>query len=413
MQSTRRFRDQDVVRVRNLTFNIPIGDGAQWPSSSAPTLQPIRTTITIPHDLRRAARSDDIARSLNYGSLSKAVVRSLDAHSASGFASLEALLDHIFHTVFAAFEEIRQVNVEIVKPRALPYAAGVGIVSTRTRDGARVGADVYFLNRLGVNLIVGLNQCEREDKQLVEFDIEVARPSQQDDVFSFRSLGKVIREVTEASSFISLESLASLVAQTTLHHLGREDNVATVRAAKPKAITFAEAAEVELLRTLADYQDSVDVSVAVDMHPLGIKALFANIENAMRMLERPDDFVESPEGTSAPLVYVIDTSFLYETAPMYVTDQPRFVNGACMIETNLSARTLLTLLKKIEEAVGRVPSIRNGPRAVDLDIVFYDNSVIDTRPETERDGLDNLQGQLVVPHPRMAEREFVLRPLNE
>jgi dihydroneopterin aldolase / 2-amino-4-hydroxy-6-hydroxymethyldihydropteridine diphosphokinase / dihydropteroate synthase len=70
-------------------------------------------------------------------------------------------------------------------------------------------------------------------------------------------------------------------------------------------------------------------------------------------------------------------------------------------------------MKKIEEIVGRVPSIRNGPRAVDLDILIYDDISMDTRAEHERLTLDNLTGQLVVPHPRMAEREFVLRPLVE
>jgi dihydroneopterin aldolase/2-amino-4-hydroxy-6-hydroxymethyldihydropteridine diphosphokinase/dihydropteroate synthase len=72
---------------------------------------------------------------------------------------------------------------------------------------------------------------------------------------------------------------------------------------------------------------------------------------------------------------------------------------------------LLRLLKKIEAIVGRVPSIRNGPRAVDLDIVFYDDIVLDTRTVT--DNLDNLEDELVIPHPRLQEREFVLRPLAE
>jgi len=83
------------------------------------------------------------------------------------------------------------------------------------------------------------------------------------------------------------------------------------------------------------------------------------------------------------------------------------------IETNLEPVVLLSLLKRIEDAVGRVPSIRYGPRVVDLDIVFYDDSIVDTRPENNRHDLENLTGELVVPHPRMSEREFVLRPLNE
>lgn len=74
---------------------------------------------------------------------------------------------------------------------------------------------------------------------------------------------------------------------------------------------------------------------------------------------------------------------------------------------------LLHFVKEVENTVGRVTSFRNGPRAIDVDILTYDTLVIDSRPETERANLDNLANQLVVPHPRIAEREFVLRPVNE
>ena len=81
------------------------------------------------------------------------------------------------------------------------------------------------------------------------------------------------------------------------------------------------------------------------------------------------------------------------------------------METNIFPIGLLWLLKKIESVVGRVPSVRNGPRAVDLDIIFCGSNIIDTRSNKET--LDNLDGELVIPHPRVQEREFVLRPLNE
>ena len=70
---------------------------------------------------------------------------------------------------------------------------------------------------------------------------------------------------------------------------------------------------------------------------------------------------------------------------------------------------LLRILKQVEVTVGRIPSLRYGPRAVDLDILFYGDTEIDTRPAGE----SNMQGHLVVPHPAILEREFVLRPLNE
>lgn len=74
----------------------------------------------------------------------------------------------------------------------------------------------------------------------------------------------------------------------------------------------------------------------------------------------------------------------------------------------MSPPDVLELLKRIECVIGRVPSIRNGPRAVDLDIVFYDNIVFDAFGGSRYGNRD-----LVIPHLRVQEREFVLRPLNE
>lgn len=156
---------------------------------------------------------------------------------------------------------------------------------------------------------------------------------------------------------------------------------------------------------------------------------FQNIERALQCLE---SLPQSPDSTVFGTLNVIDTSFMYETAPMYVVDQPSFINCACLVSTNqlliyiqstsnflgkvetsLSPLDLLKLCKSVEELVGREPGVRFGPRVVDVDIIIYEDQVIDTRQETERETLDNLIGELVIPHPRMAEREFVLRPLTE
>ncbi|KAI0060020.1 Dihydropteroate synthase [Artomyces pyxidatus] len=328
--------------------------------------------------------------------------------------------------------------VKIVKPRALPYAECVGISSSRTRDGSYVGFNIFSIMQLSCNLIVGLNACEREDKQVVHFDVDFARQtSANDEAFDFRGLGKYLRQITEESAFISLESLASLVAQTTLRRAARETDIVTVRAAKSKALVFADAAEVEMVRSLRDYPTiaktkssplglasllssitNAKVSSPTELHSATIAFgtnlgdRFANIEAALRLLEVPERFIAGHD-IFQPRITVVNTSFLYETSPMYVTDQPKFMNGACIVATNLPPRTLLEVLKAVETTVGRVPTIRNGPRPVDLDIVLYDDAIIDTRPEADRANLDNLEGHLVVPHPRMTEREFVLRPLND
>ncbi|NLG51467.1 MAG: 2-amino-4-hydroxy-6-hydroxymethyldihydropteridine diphosphokinase [Chloroflexi bacterium] len=91
---------------------------------------------------------------------------------------------------------------------------------------------------------------------------------------------------------------------------------------------------------------------------------------------------------------------LYETEPWGVTDQPRFINAACIVETNLAPRPLLILLKDIEREMGRVPTVRYGPRPIDLDILLYDELRLDT-PD------------LTIPHPGMLNRASVLVPLAD
>jgi 2-amino-4-hydroxy-6-hydroxymethyldihydropteridine diphosphokinase len=95
-------------------------------------------------------------------------------------------------------------------------------------------------------------------------------------------------------------------------------------------------------------------------------------------------------------------SRLYSTEPVGFADQPRFVNAVVALETALTPRELLDALLKTEREFGRDRSagIANGPRTLDLDLLLYGGEIID-EPELE------------IPHPRLAERAFVLIPLNE
>ncbi len=101
-----------------------------------------------------------------------------------------------------------------------------------------------------------------------------------------------------------------------------------------------------------------------------------------------------------PHTTIVRVSSLIETEPVGVTDQGEFLNGAAEIRTNLAPLDLLDALQGIESDLGRVRAERWGPRTIDLDILLYDNEVI----ETDR---------LTVPHPLMHERGFVLAPLAE
>lgn len=97
---------------------------------------------------------------------------------------------------------------------------------------------------------------------------------------------------------------------------------------------------------------------------------------------------------------IIDKSAFYETAPWGKTDQASFLNQAIVLETSLSARDLLNEILYIENLMGRDREEKYGPRIIDVDIIFFNHQII-------------REPGLVIPHPEMANRRFVLEPLNQ
>lgn len=143
-------------------------------------------------------------------------------------------------------------------------------------------------------------------------------------------------------------------------------------------------------------------------------AVGANIgdrfQNLMSAISKLND-TKAKNSPSKKLIVVTKTSFLRETAPMYVTDQPNFLNGAIEIETLLSPHALLRRLKEVESDIGRdfYKGIRYGPRPIDLDIIYYNNGK--DNPQANAGGIVLESSSLQIPHPRMHERNFVLAPL--
>ena len=100
-------------------------------------------------------------------------------------------------------------------------------------------------------------------------------------------------------------------------------------------------------------------------------------------------------------IQLLRCSSLYRSAPVGYLDQPDFVNAVCQVNTGLSAEDLLEELQQLEQKAGRRrDGVRWGPRVLDLDLLLYDNAVLQSE-------------MLVVPHPRMHQRAFVLYPLQE
>lgn len=113
----------------------------------------------------------------------------------------------------------------------------------------------------------------------------------------------------------------------------------------------------------------------------------AHVREAMLRLEQAD-------------CRILQVSSFIETEPWGLSDQPPFLNGALMIATGMSPEALLSIAKAIETAMGRERSVRWGPRVIDLDILLYDDLVVQSNA-------------LTIPHPHLHERYFVLQPLAE
>lgn len=90
----------------------------------------------------------------------------------------------------------------------------------------------------------------------------------------------------------------------------------------------------------------------------------------------------------------------YRSKAVGFVDQPDFLNTVLMATTDLSAQELLTFTQEVEKKVGRIRRFRWGPREIDIDIIFYDTLIIN-------------EPDLSIPHPRFAQREFVLKPLYD
>ena len=121
--------------------------------------------------------------------------------------------------------------------------------------------------------------------------------------------------------------------------------------------------------------------------------LGSNLGDRQENLDRALDLLSQRLGA-------LQISSVYDTEPIGNINQPRFLNMVCQAYTRLAPMELLTLVKGIELKIGRAPRKPNAPRPIDIDILFYGDQIIEA-PE------------LVIPHPKLTERAFVLVPLDE
>lgn len=214
-------------------------------------------------------------------------------------------------------------------------------------------------------------------------DINLQKASLSDDLsdtVSYADVVEKIKEYVSANTFDLIETLAEGISNLILDNFSPV-KAATVEVKKPEAPIDA------------DFK-CVSVKIKRERHKAYI-AYGSNLGDSESIIQDGKSML-----SSSPYCNITKESSVYKTTAYGVTNQPDFINGVWEIETYLDPINLLDYLHKIEHACGRERKEHWGPRTLDLDIILYDNLTINTE-------------YLTIPHQDMANRDFVMEPLNE
>ena len=437
---------KDLVFVRDLDVKALTGIDA-W---HRPEPQPVTISIWLRTSVALAGSTDHLTYSLNYAVITRNVTRMVES---SKFKSLEDIAERVAKVVLGDAVGGQWAKVQVKKPRALLRADASEIIIVRQRsDRQLVSAasaagpalnklpfdvipvegeiDVVKIHKLRLVTIIGVNTIERLHKQNVILDLTLYKPDvipreDQTGVFDksydFREVVQRVTDHVEGASYKTVEAFVTSIAEVVCS-FGVEK--VTVRAEKPSALTFADAAGVEVTRTRKWYLRELEGGSLTSSATASVLNL-ANKDGAAPLFPDSGEFLEGQLHTAfiafgsnvgPSLTYinnsiqeletrgikVVGTSSIYESDPMYVTDQPKFYNGIFKAETLLKPLELLDALKDIEyNAFKRVKEMENGPRSIDLDIILYDDIVFNQPPK------------LTIPHAAMLSRSFVLKPLTQ
>jgi dihydroneopterin aldolase/2-amino-4-hydroxy-6-hydroxymethyldihydropteridine diphosphokinase/dihydropteroate synthase len=338
----------DKVLVTSLALPVRLLSGDHWSRPSLPA--PHLLSFTLHHSLAASGATDTLPSTINYSSASKAVAKVVDGRD---WPSLEACAG-------AAVGELRalgargQVEVKLEAQKLLVASrAAVEIVSLG--EGGPESRSMA-LSEIVVRCIIGINPCERVEKQLVHLDVSFPLPagSAEGGGFPHKRLAEEAHDHVWPTSFGTIEALAQSLAD----HLLAVDiaphpplGQVTVRVSKPHALTFAKYASVEVTRarrpttkaaTTAALGPTSSLQAGASSSELmaaegptqALIALGSNIGDRVGHINRAVDLLIGEAGNEGlHQTRLLQTSWLYESEPMYVEDQARFVNGAILVSS--------------------------------------------------------------------------------
>lgn len=253
-------------------------------------------------------------------------------------------------------------------------------------------SDRIEINGLRVTAVVGALEHERQAAQPLQIDLsldvdlhDAGRSDELSETVHYGDVTEQVARLVTESKDILLERLAERIAETVLR-FDRVDAVdVTVTKLRPPIPAVVENTAVRVHRSVAE----------AGLHPVdrhtAILALGSNLGDREGYLRFAVD----------ELGPVLAQSHVYETAPVGgPDDQGAYLNMVIVVETSLDPFALLRRCNRVEAAALRQRVVHWGPRTLDVDVLFYDDVTIDS-PE------------LIVPHPRIEERRFVLSPLSD
>lgn len=247
--------------------------------------------------------------------------------------------------------------------------------------------DKMYIKDLEVYAYHGVNEAEKDIGQRflisLEMFMDLSKPGKTDDLketVNYAQLSYDVEEEFKRYKYDLIEKAAESLANFILEKYELIDRI-KVKIKKPWA-------------PIGKSLDYAAVEVDRSWHRAYI-AIGSNLGDKEKNLREAIKTIEL-----SPLNKIMKVSKLYETKPVGYLEQDNFLNGAIEIKTLMNPNELIEFLLKIEKDLKRERIVKWGPRTIDLDILLYDNLV-------------TFEEELVVPHPRMQERMFVLKPLSD
>jgi dihydroneopterin aldolase / 2-amino-4-hydroxy-6-hydroxymethyldihydropteridine diphosphokinase len=240
----------------------------------------------------------------------------------------------------------------------------------------------------------GVHAHEKENGQFFIFHVEIVlykSSMENDDIgktVNYSDVIKLLKKINKENKYDLLETLSEIIAKRILNTFGMaKDVIVRVKKESPPIKEDIKSVGVEFR-----------ISRSCLREDIAYLSLGSNIGDRQKNILRALSLIGQESN-----IKILKSSSIYETEPMYYKEQPSFYNSVLKISVSgeINPFVLLGILKHIEYVMGRDEKVeRNGPRIIDIDILFYGDYRIDTVI-------------LKIPHPKIGERNFVLKPIAE